>query len=361
MELFETSSHFIVQDGEHALWCSRETGVLEARPASDLCTVSDLNCLGIVHGVIGRVEVGKEPDCNWLMLIAKQNECGILPGGNKIFRIDCVIFLPLCPRNFHANIEVNNASSQNPVIVGPEPDETIDESVRFITTSNLQRCPKHQPGLAVEGLGASHGSSSSMLSSQGIANPNVLKRTLGNFLGSNNIETSTRYRRPGSRTSRRVGESIDKLYNDASSFFYSPSADITASTWRLTSNLAMNKQSLVADDRFFWNKHLLRDLFSVVVSCIFGLFSKMNHKINIPYLLTDDITVPSMLNLPPLVNFLSILVCFTIYFLNEIASFYFYLFISKFIRVFNALCMCYPIEPDIILLDCSNHPRLCAV
>lgn len=32
MEVYEASEYFIVHDGDHSLWCNRNSGVIEAKP-----------------------------------------------------------------------------------------------------------------------------------------------------------------------------------------------------------------------------------------------------------------------------------------------------------------------------------------
>uniref|UniRef100_A0A8C3RPY2 Inositol polyphosphate-5-phosphatase F n=1 Tax=Chelydra serpentina TaxID=8475 RepID=A0A8C3RPY2_CHESE len=57
MELFQAKDHYILQRGERALWCSRRDGTLQLRPATDLLLAWNPVCLGLVEGVIGKVQL----------------------------------------------------------------------------------------------------------------------------------------------------------------------------------------------------------------------------------------------------------------------------------------------------------------
>ncbi|KAI2557461.1 inositol polyphosphate-5-phosphatase F [Homo sapiens] len=64
MELFQAKDHYILQQGERALWCSRRDGGLQLRPATDLLLAWNPICLGLVEGVIGKIQLHSE-DSNW--------------------------------------------------------------------------------------------------------------------------------------------------------------------------------------------------------------------------------------------------------------------------------------------------------
>lgn len=74
MELFRTAEYYIFRQGEHSLWCDRKTGVLEPKTgihlsnvtnlyiyiyisfeAWDLTSANDPHCMGLVHGIIGKL------------------------------------------------------------------------------------------------------------------------------------------------------------------------------------------------------------------------------------------------------------------------------------------------------------------
>lgn len=56
MELFECPEHYVIVSGASALWCSRVTGALKVRPVSSLDTAWNPVCLGLVRGVIGKIQ-----------------------------------------------------------------------------------------------------------------------------------------------------------------------------------------------------------------------------------------------------------------------------------------------------------------
>lgn len=83
MELFRTADYYIFRQGEHSLWCSRKTGILEPRTGNisiywifpfftilyihiliflllfvvawDLTKAEDPHCMGLVHGIVGKL------------------------------------------------------------------------------------------------------------------------------------------------------------------------------------------------------------------------------------------------------------------------------------------------------------------
>ncbi len=58
MELFQTDDHYIVQDGQHSLWCNRSAdGKLIPQHGSALATAWNPVCLGTIEGVIGKIKV----------------------------------------------------------------------------------------------------------------------------------------------------------------------------------------------------------------------------------------------------------------------------------------------------------------
>ena len=83
MELFLTPAHYIVKDAESSLWCCRESGAIETRPATWIDGSLNPVCLGSLEGVVGRVQY--HPESEWrLLLITQTSYKGDLPGNHRV-------------------------------------------------------------------------------------------------------------------------------------------------------------------------------------------------------------------------------------------------------------------------------------
>ncbi|KAK2163401.1 hypothetical protein LSH36_80g06058 [Paralvinella palmiformis] len=249
MELFEARDHYIVQNGEHGLWCNRFNGSLVAKKGEDICTAWNPVCLGNIYGVIGKMKV--HPESEWkLLLIRKQSQVGSLPGGLPIFRIDKIAILPL-------NI-----------------DATKD--------LDIDRCSKCHFGMSKTKSIAkpSEGQQRALAktwSSIKLAAENVKPKKLpfkipplGEFVGP--VPNQQKEIKEKEKFEKRILEELMKMFNDSNSFYYCPVGDLTSSVQRNSSRSQAEKSSdglgsscdrrawQKADDRFFWNKPMLTDL-----------------------------------------------------------------------------------------------------
>lgn len=71
------------------------------------------------------------------------------------------------------------------------------------------------------------------------------------------------------RLEKRITEELHKIFDDTDSFYFCKTADITNSLQRLekVDVLMPGSRWKHADDRFFWNKYMLKDILSLGV-CI---------------------------------------------------------------------------------------------
>lgn len=60
---------------------------------------------------------------------------------------------------------------------------------------------------------------------------------------------------------KQILDEIHKIFDDSDSFYYCPNADFT--------NNLQRRDNLEPDDRFFWNKHMLKDIIELNVSKLF--------------------------------------------------------------------------------------------
>uniref|UniRef100_A0A8C8VMM1 Inositol polyphosphate-5-phosphatase F n=1 Tax=Pelusios castaneus TaxID=367368 RepID=A0A8C8VMM1_9SAUR len=94
MELFQAKDHYILQRGERALWCSRRDGSLQLRAATDLLLAWNPVCLGLIEGVIGKVQLHADLPW-WLLLIRQKALIGKLPEGHEVCKITKIAVIPL--------------------------------------------------------------------------------------------------------------------------------------------------------------------------------------------------------------------------------------------------------------------------
>lgn len=75
-------------------------------------------------------------------------------------------------------------------------------------------------------------------------------------LASNQIRAKNTVKDP-LKIEKRISEELHKIFDDADSFYYCPDADIT--------NNLQRQNDGEFDDRFFWNKFMIRDIIDLDV------------------------------------------------------------------------------------------------
>lgn len=209
-----------------------------------MADAEDPHCLGICEGIIGKLEHSSVFDPR-LIIIKEAAPVGKIHGNNTVFKIKSIAFLSLGTEN----VDIN-----------------------------LQTCSKHKTLSAKK---------------QGNANPfldiqkNVaFTKTLGTLKTAGNvirnttqqaaaIATGTPKKRENlnkERFEKQIIEELHKIFTDTNSFYYCYTCDITSSLQRLctiekSDGYNLNALWKTVDDRFFWNKHMLRDLIDLNVSC----------------------------------------------------------------------------------------------
>uniref|UniRef100_A0A8C7CPA3 Inositol polyphosphate-5-phosphatase F n=1 Tax=Oncorhynchus kisutch TaxID=8019 RepID=A0A8C7CPA3_ONCKI len=94
MELFQAKDHYILQSGDHALWCSRIDGTMNVRPATDLLLAWNPTCLGLVEGLVGKIQLHTDLPLG-LILIRQKVLVGQMPGDHKVYKITKIAVIPL--------------------------------------------------------------------------------------------------------------------------------------------------------------------------------------------------------------------------------------------------------------------------
>ncbi|XP_071419547.1 phosphatidylinositide phosphatase SAC2 isoform X1 [Pithys albifrons albifrons] len=219
MELFQAKDHYILQRGERALWCSRRDGSLQLRAATDLLLAWNPICLGLVEGVIGKVQLHTDLPW-WLLLIRQKALIGKLPGDHEVCKITKIAVIPL--------------------------SETEPQDLE------LELCKKHHFGInKPEKITQSPDDTKFLLKTLTQIKSNVSAPNKKKIKESKEKE----------RLEKRLLEELFKMFMDSDSFYYSLSYDLTNSVQRQSTcektNLPLWRK---VDDRFFWNKHMIEDL-----------------------------------------------------------------------------------------------------
>ncbi|XP_063290313.1 phosphatidylinositide phosphatase SAC2 [Pelobates fuscus] len=219
MELFQAKDHYILQSGDRALWCSRQDGALSTRTATDLLLAWNPICLGLVEGIIGKVQLHTDLPW-WLLLIRQKSLIGKLPDGHEIYKITKIAVLPLS---------------------STEPEDL-----------ELELCRKHHFGInRPEKITQSPDDSKFLLK--------TLNQIKSNVSAPN--KKKVKESKEKEKLERRLLEELFKMFMDSDSFYYSSTYDLTNSVQRQS----MGDKGKIplwqrVDDRFFWNKHMMEDL-----------------------------------------------------------------------------------------------------
>ncbi|XP_042289257.1 phosphatidylinositide phosphatase SAC2 isoform X2 [Thunnus albacares] len=224
MELFQAKDEYILQSGDRALWCSRKDGSMTVRPATDLLLAWNPVCLGLVEGVIGKIQLHTDLPLG-LVLIRQKALVGHLPGNHKVYKITKIAVIPLSDE---------------------EPQEL-----------ELEPCKKHHFGIdKPEKLAQSPDESKFLMKTLSQIKSNVGVP----------IKKKVKENKEKERLERRLLDELYKIFMDSDSFYYSMTYDLTNSVQRQgdseKTSLPLWKQ---VDDRFFWNKHMIQDLINLQV------------------------------------------------------------------------------------------------
>ncbi|XP_042094442.1 phosphatidylinositide phosphatase SAC2 isoform X2 [Ovis aries] len=218
MELFQAKDHYILQQGERALWCSRRDGGLQLRPATDLLLAWNPICLGLVEGVIGKIQLHSDLPW-WLILIRQKALVGKLPGDHEVCKVTKIAVLSLSemePQDLELELcKKHHFGINKPEKIIPSPD---DSKFLLKTFTHIK---------------------------SNVSAPNKKK-----------VKES----REKEKLERRLLEELLKMFMDSESFYYSLTYDLTNSVQRQSSGEDPRPLWQKVDDRFFWNKYMIQDL-----------------------------------------------------------------------------------------------------
>uniref|UniRef100_A0A8C9NGY4 Inositol polyphosphate-5-phosphatase F n=1 Tax=Serinus canaria TaxID=9135 RepID=A0A8C9NGY4_SERCA len=192
--------------------------------ATDLLLAWNPICLGLVEGVIGKVQLHTDLPW-WLLLIRQKALIGKLPGDHEVCKITKIAVIPL--------------------------SETEPQDLE------LELCKKHHFGInKPEKITQSPDDTKFLLK--------TLTQIKSNVSAPN--KKKVKESKEKERLEKRLLEELFKMFMDSDSFYYSLSYDLTNSVQRQSAcektNLPLWRK---VDDRFFWNKHMIEDLISIDV------------------------------------------------------------------------------------------------
>jgi len=273
MELISTDDYFILQHlqrSETSLWVCRKTGKFSVRPPWDLCDQENPECLGLVWGIYGKLDI--HPDvCQRLVLVKGCDRVGIIPGPrlkrHAIYRVADVVLVPLVPPNLvPGDVPLSHQLGLKPC---PKHHGGVVEHADFREKDNTTSTDSRGGKMAKRILGAPL----KLLSSDAFKSA-----TSGNssFLSAKAPWNQSSVSKNVERFERRVLEEFTKMFTESNSFYFSLTGDITNALQRqasreptVTVNSATGEQIELfptwrdVDDRFFFNRAMVEELIEI--------------------------------------------------------------------------------------------------
>uniref|UniRef100_A0AC11E543 Inositol polyphosphate-5-phosphatase F n=1 Tax=Ovis aries TaxID=9940 RepID=A0AC11E543_SHEEP len=186
--------------------------------ATDLLLAWNPICLGLVEGVIGKIQLHSDLPW-WLILIRQKALVGKLPGDHEVCKVTKIAVLSLSemePQDLELELcKKHHFGINKPEKIIPSPD---DSKFLLKTFTHIK---------------------------SNVSAPNKKK-----------VKES----REKEKLERRLLEELLKMFMDSESFYYSLTYDLTNSVQRQSSGEDPRPLWQKVDDRFFWNKYMIQDL-----------------------------------------------------------------------------------------------------
>uniref|UniRef100_A0A8C1QZ43 Inositol polyphosphate-5-phosphatase F n=1 Tax=Cyprinus carpio TaxID=7962 RepID=A0A8C1QZ43_CYPCA len=221
MELVQAKDHYILQSGDNALWCSRKDGSMAVRPGNASLSAH----LGSLSVLITGINVA----AFFRWTLSRQTE----------------MVVDLSPR-----YKLNYLA----LLVIVRINKMVNYSFALI---HFQLCKKHHFGInKPEKITQSPDESKFLLKTLSQIKSNVAVP----------IKKKVKENKEKERLERRLLDELYKIFMDSDSFYYSLTYDLTNTVQR-QGELGKSDQPLwkKVDDRFFWNKHMIKDLIDLQV------------------------------------------------------------------------------------------------
>ncbi|CAG2106379.1 unnamed protein product [Medioppia subpectinata] len=257
MEVLSNADYVVLRQNQYSLWCSRGSGGHHSEPpfkpiiVSDNASYESFVCHGLVYGLIGVFQADK------LVLIKESQSIGDLPHNHNVFKIRKIAIINLSAAEpIAADIALDPCSSHN--CTKPVSDPLTTEGQTTPAATELAAQSQTQPTAAAV---APHQPSSGVQKTWNQIKwtaSHVKPRVVARINPNNQNESKD-------KTEKRLIDELYKMFTETESFYYSLSGDLTNSQQRqqkLSDDETANGRPLWrrVDDRFFWNKAMLRPI-----------------------------------------------------------------------------------------------------
>uniref|UniRef100_A0A673SYT2 Inositol polyphosphate-5-phosphatase F n=1 Tax=Suricata suricatta TaxID=37032 RepID=A0A673SYT2_SURSU len=190
--------------------------------ATDLLLAWNPVCLGLVEGVIGKIQLHSDLPW-WLILIRQKALVGKLPGDHEVCKVTKIAVLSLSemePQDLELELcKKHHFGINKPEKIVPSPD---DSKFLLKTFTHIK---------------------------SNVSAPNKKK-----------VKES----KEKEKLERRLLEELLKMFMDSESFYYSLTYDLTNSVQRQSAGETDPRPLWQkVDDRFFWNKYMIQDLMEI--------------------------------------------------------------------------------------------------
>ncbi|KAI6651925.1 hypothetical protein LOD99_4804 [Oopsacas minuta] len=259
MELLLTPTDFVIKQRDFSLWCDRNSGSGNIIPKENAFSLSPdpIVCIGYIYGFVGRIRFFHDGD--WYMVVITKHSQMSNFSDSSIYRIDKVALIPLIQ-----NVHVESF------------DFDLPSTIRRSDFQNVLKEFMH--------------SKTSPLSSD-------TPSTLPSCSDSDQDKTRHKENTRREKLEGKFCETFVRMFND-SNFYYSLDCDLTNSLQRQFFHGPFSWKNL--DDRFFWNKSMLDELFQYdenlsnpwILPVIQGFYDTTSCSLNfhsIPSLLTKQL------------------------------------------------------------------------
>ncbi|XP_037729325.1 phosphatidylinositide phosphatase SAC2 isoform X1 [Drosophila subpulchrella] len=248
MEVFQTDSHYIFVKRDKSLWWHRRTSEFSIKAGWDLSSVDDIECIGVTHGIVGVISLPNvyEPH---LVVVKEATAVGVLYPPHLVYKIKSICILSAEePDTDLPNCTKHTKSNQS------TPTHSVSAS-----NNNNANVPSSGGGSSkstklFEGMNKTWGA----VKSAGNTIKNTTQQAAN--LATKQVKSSVGIREP-KHIERRITEELHKVFDETDSFYFSFDCDITNNLQRHGANLEDNQSQ--ADERFFWNMHMIRDLINL--------------------------------------------------------------------------------------------------
>lgn len=236
----------------------------------DLTKAEDPHCMGLVHGIVGKLDPFPGKKKKIIILSNKPLDSNthslfsILDTDSQLLIIESCSLVGYVWRN-QPVFKINKIGLLS-----------LGQQEAEITT---HPCSKHSNSVAFSQRSDDNGSKPSHSSRQ----QEAFAKTWGSIKSATKSLKSTTVQaahkigidgREGDRGARRIWDEIEKMFTHADSFYFSPTVDLTNSIPVLGEQYnSPNVCWRSANSRFFWNKFLLKELidlgvkFSILIVC----------------------------------------------------------------------------------------------